>query len=297
MSASPSPTGPRLAALSLHLPAAFAALAAIAIVVQLALLERRPPVRCPSGLALVEGRCCGGGQTLVGGHCEGALTSCGPSQQVATLGQRSGCVLQDDVVAIRGGVLPQGAADWQVQSRTAKLHVPAFAIDRGEVTAARYEPCARAGACEPLPAEPEPGLPVTGLPPRAAERFCRFVGGRLPSSAEWRYAASGSDGRRFPWGFTGLVCRRSAFGLSAGPCSQAGAGPDLAGARPPGATPEGVLDLSGNVAEWTRDPDGRYRARGGSFRSRVAAELVTAAVESPPPQAPYVGFRCVYAPD
>jgi formylglycine-generating enzyme required for sulfatase activity len=297
MSGSRSRSERLLAALSLHLPAAFAALAAIAIVVQLGLRERRPPVRCPSGLSWVEGRCCGGGQTLVAGHCDGAPTSCGPYQQVATLGERSGCALRDDVVALRGGTLPQGAADWQVQSRTAKLQVAAFAIDRGEVTAARYEPCARAGACEPLPAELEPGLPVSGLTPAAAERFCRFVGGRLPSSAEWRYAASGGDGRRFPWGFTGLVCRRSAFGLSAGPCSHAGEGPDLAGARPPGATPEGVLDLSGNVAEWTRDPDGRYRARGGSFRSRVAAELVAAAVESASPKALHVGFRCVYAPD
>jgi formylglycine-generating enzyme required for sulfatase activity len=52
--------------------------------------------------------------------------------------------------------------------------------------------------------------------------------------------------------------------------------------------------LAGNVAEWTRDPRGGYRARGGSFRSRVAAELVTAAVESPPARAAHVGFRCVY---
>jgi formylglycine-generating enzyme required for sulfatase activity len=204
------------------------------------------------------------------------------------------CVLEERRIALPRGRLPRGAADWQVSAGEAELELRAFAIDRAEVTAARYAACVRAKQCSPLPAPREPGLPVTGLDPERAERFCRFAGGRLPSSVEWRYAASGSDGRRFPWGFTGLVCRRAAFGLLAGPCSDEGTGPELAGARPDGQTPEGILDLSGNVAEWTRDPRGGYRARGGSFRSRVAAELVTAAVEAPPANAAHVGFRCVY---
>jgi hypothetical protein len=93
------------------------------------------------------------------------------------------------------------------------------------------------------------------------------------------------------------VCRRASFGLVDGPCSGEGSSPDLVGARPDGKTPEGIFDLAGNVAEWTRDPDGRFRARGGSFRSRVAAELVTAAVELSPPHAAYVGFRCAYPAD
>src|SRR5688572_20178823 len=65
----------------------------------------------------------------------------------------------------------------------------------------------------------------------------------------------------------------AAFGLASGPCAEGGVSPELAGARLDGATPEGVSDLAGNVAEWTRERDGSVRARGGSFRVRTAAEL------------------------
>ncbi|MFO7178517.1 MAG: SUMF1/EgtB/PvdO family nonheme iron enzyme [Pseudomonadota bacterium] len=277
-----------------RIASALAAIAAVAIVVRFAFAEREPPTRCPRGLDPEGARCCGAGQDLVGERCTGPLIACGPGQFRIDAGIASACVLEEEKIELPGGVLPPGAADWQRAPSSEPIEVAPFAIDRGEVTVWRYAECVAKKACKELPGTPEPGLPVTGLPPEEAERFCRFAKGRLPTAAEWRFAASGSEGRRFPWGFTGLVCRRAAFGLEQGPCSHSGTGPDLVGARPDGATPEGVLDLSGNVAEWTRDPDGRYRARGGSYRSRVAAELVTAAVESPDPRATHVGFRCVY---
>jgi formylglycine-generating enzyme required for sulfatase activity len=280
--------------LTIRVASAIAGIAALSIAVQLAALERTPPVRCPAGLALLGGRCCGSGQTLVSDHCEGAPTSCAQGQVLLEAeGAAPACVFEDTPVAFAGGVLRSGAADWQLRT-TAPIEVAPFSMDRGEVTVARFEQCVKARRCERLPYESEPGLPVVALPPERAEQFCRFSGGRLPSSAEWRFAASGAEGRRFPWGFTGLVCRRAAYGLVTGPCSTNGNGPDLVGARPDGRTPEGLVDLAGNVAEWTRDPDGRYRARGGSFRSRVAAELVTAAVEIPSRDARHVGFRCAY---
>ena len=197
-------------------------------------------------------------------------------------------------VRIPGGKLPLGVADWQLAQPNQPLDVSPFVIDVAEVTVARYLDCVSAGDCPKLSRPRDLGLPVRGIPPATAETFCRYAGGRLPSVAEWRLAAGGKEGRRFPWGSTGLVCRRAAFGLLSGPCSTDGDGPDLAGARPPGATPEGLLDMSGNVAEWTRDPNGRYRARGGSYRSRIAVELVTAAVETVSDNAEHVGFRCVY---
>jgi formylglycine-generating enzyme required for sulfatase activity len=55
-----------------------------------------------------------------------------------------------------------------------------------------------------------------------------------------------------------------------------------------------VLDLAGNVAEWTREPDGSFVARGGSYRSELAGDLKTWAVEARQARAPHVGFRCVY---
>lgn len=274
--------------------AAIAALASIAIVIQLAALERKPPVRCPAGLEVSGGRCCGVGQTLSARGCEGQAQSCAANQLWVSEEGRSGCVLNDTPVSLPGGELPLGVVDWQLTAPMSSIRVAPFAIDRGEVTYYRYLACSTAGECPPLASESELGLPVAGLSPEQAEAFCHFAGGRLPSSAEWRFAASGVVARRFPWGSTGLVCRRASFGLVSGPCSRAGNGPDLAGARPDGATPEGVFDLAGNLAEWTRDPDGHYRARGGSFRSRVAAELITAAVELPPAGAQHVGFRCVY---
>lgn len=283
--------------LTVRVASVFAAVAAIAIVVQLALLERTPPVRCPAGLALVAARCCGAGQALSAGHCDGRASSCASNQRyVESDGEPAGCAFDDNRVELGGGRLPAGAADWQLGSAASALDVAPFAIDRGEVTVLRYAECVRAGACTKVSNEREPGLPVTGLTADEAAKFCSFAGGRLPTSAEWRFAAGGVEGRRFPWGFTGLVCRRASFGLLSGPCGNDALGPDLVGARPDGATPDGIVDLSGNVAEWTRDPDGRARARGGSYRSRVAAELMTAAVETPPERAPYVGFRCAYAP-
>lgn len=103
----------------------------------------------------------------------------------------------------------------------------------------------------------------------------------------------GSESTRYPWGQTGLVCRRATFGLEHGPCSSEATGPDLAGSRPDGATPTGILDLAGNVAEWTNEPNGGTLARGGSFRSRLAADLKTWAARPDPP-GPDVGFRCAY---
>jgi formylglycine-generating enzyme required for sulfatase activity len=285
----------RFSLLTIRVASAIAAVAALAIVLQLAALERTPPLRCAAGLVLAGGRCCGAGQLLSAGHCEGHATSCAEQQGYYDReGLLPGCVFDADAASLSGGRLLPGAADWQLGASAATLEVLPFSIDRGEVTVARYAECARAGECPKLAGEREPGLPVTGLAPVDAERFCEFAGGRLPTSAEWRFAASGSEGRRFPWGFTGLVCRRASFGLVSGPCSNEGNGPDLVGARRDGRTASGIVDLAGNVAEWTRDPDGRYRARGGSYRSRVAAELVTAAVEAADEHARYVGFRCVY---
>jgi formylglycine-generating enzyme required for sulfatase activity len=280
---------------TIRIAGAFAAVATIAIVVQLALLERTAPVRCPAGLQSAGPRCCGVGQSLVLGRCEGRATSCARDQRYEdSPGLLAGCAFESLVIRLPGGRLPAGVVDWQGPATAKPLEVAPFAIDRGEVTVASYVDCARKGGCVALPDEREAGLPVTGVTPDDAEKYCRFAGGRLPTSAEWRFAASGVEGRRFPWGFTGLVCRRAAFGLVAGACGADAIGPDLVGARPDGATPDGVLDLAGNVSEWTRDPDGRVRARGGSFRSRVAAELMTAAVEQAVPGASYVGFRCAY---
>lgn len=268
-----------------------ATLAACALgIAFLALEQRTPPERCPAGMALTGQRCCGVGQHLIAGACAGNASSCSSTQMLASDGQ---CIARHGLARLRAGELYIGAADWDGESgaeRFPRTRVAEFRIDKTEVTLARWRSCS---TCAELPGAP--GLPVGGVTPEQAESFCRSQRGRLPTSAEWVWAAAGGDARRYPWGQSGLVCRRAAFGLEHGPCASLG-GPELAGSRPDGATPEGVLDLAGNVAEWTRDATGGYAARGGSFRSRSAAELKSWAALPDRAPAPYIGFRCAYPP-
>ncbi len=197
------------------------------------------PARCPPGLLAQDARCCGVGQGLAStGQCTGVANACG-SEMVRD--ESGACALPEARIAIAGGTSHFGAPDWEGPEQAPhEISVPAFALDRAEVTVARFRICSAAGACPKIPDDSEPGRPIRNVSPSEASAFCAFVAGRLPSADEWLFAAAGSSGRRYPWGNTGLVCRRASFGLVTGPCARAGSGPDLAGARPDGATPEGV---------------------------------------------------------
>lgn len=96
--------------------------------------------------------------------------------------------------------------------------------------------------------------PATQLSWHAAQRYCIGQGKRLPTEAEWEFAARGVEGRRFPWGFDEPNCERSVSSRAAElSCAKHGAGPrDVASTRGD-VTPEGVYDLGGNVAEWVAD--------------------------------------------
>lgn len=255
-------------------------------VLRVAVSQREPPGRCPAGMAITGGRCCGAGQTLQDGACSGRATSCSPAQDVNPDGQ---CVARFGVVSIPGGELYIGAADWEGQTgdeRFPRTRIAPFRLDVNEVTHERYG----------SKIDHEPGEPVAALTALDAQRFCESQRGRLPTAAEWVWAAAGSAARRYAWGSSGLVCRRAAFGLSVGPCSQQNR-PELSGSRPDGATPEGVLDLIGNVSEWTREPNGGFSVRGGSFRSKAAADLKSWSSEAccvGTAGAPHIGFRCAY---
>ena len=284
----------RLTRINYALAAGVAVLASIAIIVRFAEAERRVPARCPAGLDAADARCCGVGQGLSGaGQCAGNATACADGMQRDDGGA---CVLPDAQVHFASGTSHFEAADWESPVQPLRdISVSAFELDRAEVTVARFRRCASAGTCPKISDDSEPGRPVRNISPEEAQRFCAFAGGRLPTSEEWLFAAAGSTWRRYPWGNTGLVCRRATFGLVVGPCARSGAGPDFTGARPDGATPEGVLDLAGNVAEWTREADGSFVARGGSYRSELAGDLKTWAVEVRQTRAPHVGFRCAYS--
>lgn len=131
-----------------------------------------------------------------------------------------------------------------------------------------------------------------------AEEYCASKGGRLPTESEWFVVAGGEKDRRYPWGETGAVCRRAAWGLVSGPCANGADGPDTVGAHVSGDTDRGVHDLAGNVAEWIHTPDGfaAGRVRGGSYRTTLATELRTWSLAEPPRDTrdPAIGFRCAY---
>jgi formylglycine-generating enzyme len=271
--------------------AVLAAIASIVFTVTFALAERQGPARCPDGLSGQGTRCCGVGQRVSAGRCVGRPLSCAITQTLTA----DGCVAPPKHIAYPGGKALLGSPDWEgheARSPT-NANVGPYDLDAYEVTLARYQACVTAHVCDAPSIGGEPGEPVRGVTPDQAEAFCRFAGGRLPSGGEWVLAAMGRDARRFPWGSTGLVCRRAAYGMTHGPCADDATGPELTGSRPDGASPEGALDLSGNVAEWTREGTS-YVARGGSFRATNAGELNSWAEERTGARAD-IGFRCAYA--
>lgn len=195
-------------------------------------------------------------------------------------------------VRIEAGTLRLSADDWESESKVARTEatLPAFYLDRFEVTYAQWATCT---SCAPLPVGTvDPRTPVVHVTPLQADAFCRQRQGRLPTRLEWVYAASTQASHRYPWGQTGLVCRKVVFGMVNGPCAF-GQGAEPVGSRPLGATELGIHDLSGNVAEWAYEGEEAV-ALGGSFRSTLAGQLKVWAHEQTAIARDDIGFRCAY---
>jgi formylglycine-generating enzyme required for sulfatase activity len=115
----------------------------------------------------------------------------------------------------------------------------------------------------------------------------------LPSELQWEKAARGTDGRRFPWGDTFEPWRLNSH--DAGPF-----GTLPVGSFAEGASPYGVLDMAGQVFEWTfaETRPGRYLVKGGSWDDKGCGICRAAARHSRPAELKHIltGFRLVREP-
>jgi serine/threonine-protein kinase len=132
-----------------------------------------------------------------------------------------------------------------------------YYIDVYEVTNDSYKACVDAGACA-APKEkfsnthpdyygnPEFGrYPVLMVDWQAAQNYCAWRGGRLPTEAEWEKAARGDQELHYPWGRL-LNCDKANYSQCVQDTSEVGSYPDS-------ASPYGLYDLAGNVMEWLND--------------------------------------------
>jgi formylglycine-generating enzyme required for sulfatase activity len=223
-----------------------------------------------------------------------------------------GCDAPDARVLVPESAISVGPSDWEAEGRIAPrtIRVRAFRIDAFEVTRGRWRGNAgnAAGRRETdEAASTDAARAASAMTRGEAAAFCEARGGRLPTEDEWMVAAASSVNppRRYPWGDTGAVCRRAAWGLLAGPCAHGADGPDTVGAHPDGDSPLGVHDLAGNVAEWVSVDTGPAGAgygygfaKGGSWATSLASDLRIWARLTLDPEArdPRVGVRCAYPP-
>jgi formylglycine-generating enzyme required for sulfatase activity len=188
----------------------------------------------------------------------------------------------------------------------------AFWIDQTEVTNAQYALCVAAGACVQLGFTNNPNFneaeqPVVGVSWNDSDDYCRWAGGRLPTEAEWEYAAREPEGRRYPWGNEAPNSQRLNYNRNVGKTTPVGS-------YPAGASWVGTLDQAGNVWEWAADWYDIYRAEaqtnptgpasgssrvlrgGGWFDDAEGVRTTLRTGQEPDFRNDYLGFRCVISP-
>lgn len=185
-------------------------------------------------------------------------------------------------------MIPAGKFFFGKDGTKRQIDLPAFVIDKYEVTNRQYAKFNLDHKYDPDMAN----LPVTMVSQVDARSHCEALDKRLPTEQEWEKAARGSDGRIYPWGnefdVTAAVTSETDF---QGHPAQA---LDV-GSRPKGRSPLGVMDMSGNVWEWTSSFEGRYAIlKGGSFvEDRDLSTATGRLLSIPDDSKDYVGFRCV----
>jgi len=210
------------------------------------------------------------------------------------------------MVLIPAGEFWMGSAKKRAESPKHKVYLKDFYIDKYEVTTSQYLKFCQETSRKPpyylrqgIPKGKE-NHPVQHITWEDADAYCKWAGKRLPSEAEWEKSARGTDGRLYPWGNFWDPSRsnnRTSPYQNTTPV----------GSFPQGASPYGVMDMAGNVWEWTGDwyksypgakdqfdETGKLRVtRGGAFFFSI--DLLRTSARNPLPpddRSEYNGFRC-----
>jgi formylglycine-generating enzyme required for sulfatase activity len=231
------------------------------------------------------------------------------------------------MVYVPAGGFPMGSLQGDDDERPVhNVILDAFWIDRTEVTNAQYALCVNDGWCEASSYADDTdyngdGHPVVGVSWYNANAYCEWVGGRLPTEAEWEYAARGPEGHIYPWGdtfggrrlnFCDANCVFTAHQDAAHDDGYEKTAP--VGSYPGGASWCGALDMAGNVWEWVADwydaeyydhspaknplgpSSGEGRGiRGGSWgQDANSARCANRNLDYPTETFDINGFRCVW---
>lgn len=178
-----------------------------------------------------------------------------------------------------------------------------FQMARTPTTVAQYRSCVEAGDCVPSEYLKSKGCnfkelghanhPVNCVTAEEALAFCQWQGGRLPTEAEWEWAAT-HDGTvrrdtKYPWGDDPDYNKIGPYGQGT---------MEVGGRSPQGDSPLGLTDMAGNVWEWTSDvgvAEGTRVIKGGGWQSSMEHQLVTHRAADVPAlyYSNMIGFRCV----
>jgi sulfatase modifying factor 1 len=200
--------------------------------------------------------------------------------------------------------LPGGR--FKMGARGDPVAVAPFFLDQTEVSVQAYGDCVRAKKCT----APDTGQfcnwerpdranhPVNCVDWKQAIAYCAAAGKRLPTEEEWEWAARGAErGTTWPWGndaprdqlcWNGGTTKRYSRREGLGTCP--------IGSFPAGNNPQGLMDMAGNVVEWTSSPyDSSTRVyRGGCWGDDASALFAAAnrAGYDPDDETGGIGFRC-----
>jgi formylglycine-generating enzyme required for sulfatase activity/ABC-type phosphate/phosphonate transport system substrate-binding protein len=191
------------------------------------------------------------------------------------------------------------------------VFLDAYWIYKHEVSNGQYRSCIEEGICSgSLSRYPADRYPAAYISSYQAEVYCNWIGGRLPTEAEWEKAARGNSTTLYSWGDDSPSCNRANYEGCVGASSTLGSYPD-------GANSYGIQDLAGNVWEWVSDwygssyyrqsgninnpfgpESGEYRViRGGGWGSpEEKLRISERGWVTPNWNQSTVGFRCVISP-